>query len=164
MLNRRHLLKTLTSLSAALIGEPAYAQTPMSKLEAPLPKLLVSKDPNCGCCGDWVKHMQAAGFPVEVIETANIGELKARVGVPQDLAACHTAQIDGYVIEGHVPAAAVKRLLRQRPAAKGLATPGMPLGSPGMEVSGQDPDVYEVILFGPAGRYPFAKYKGLIEL
>jgi hypothetical protein len=104
--------------------------------------------------------MRAAGFPLEVIETAEINRVKVRVGVPNDLAACHTAEVGGYVLEGHVPADAVKRLLAERPKAKGLAVPGMPVGSPGMEVEGVTPDTYEVVLFGPAGRSNYARYHG----
>ena len=99
-----------------------------------LPKMVVTKDPNCGCCTGWVKHVQAAGFDVEVVESSEINRLKTRLGVPEALASCHTAEIGGYVVEGHVPPAAIKRLLAEKPAGKGLAVPGMPVGSPGMEV------------------------------
>lgn len=109
--------------------------------------------------------MRAAGFRVTVVETTAINQVKARLGVPQDLASCHTAEVAGYVLEGHVPAAAVVRLLSEQPAGTGLAVPGMPIGSPGMEVDGVEPDTYEVLLFGPAGRRAFARYEGrrLIE-
>jgi hypothetical protein len=80
--------------------------------------------------------------------------------VPQSLASCHTAEIGGYVIEGHVPADTIKRLLTEKPKAKGLAVPGMPIGSPGMEVEGVEPDTYEVVLFGPSGQTTFARYRG----
>jgi hypothetical protein len=103
--------------------------------------------------------MRSAGFPVEVIETHEINRVKVRLGVPQALASCHTAEVDGYVLEGHVPAAQVKRLLTERPQAMGLAVPGMPMGSPGMEMDGMA-DTYEVVLFGPAGRRTFARYEG----
>ena len=83
--------------------------------------------------------------------------------MPQALAACHTAEVDGYVIEGHVPAPAIKRLLSERPQAKGLAVPGMPIGSPGMEVEGSEPEVYPVVLFGPAGQRIFARFRGAQE-
>jgi hypothetical protein len=104
--------------------------------------------------------MRAAGFTLEVIETAEVNRVKVRLGVPQDLASCHTAEVGGYVLEGHVPADAVKRLLTERPNARGLAVPGMPVGSPGMEVEGVAPDTYEVVLFGPAGRSIYAQYQG----
>lgn len=125
-----------------------------------LPKMTVTKDPSCGCCGAWVDHVREAGFAVEVIESPGVSRLKARLGVPQALASCHTAEIGGYVIEGHVPADAIKRLLAEKPQARGLAVPGMPVGSPGMEVSGVEDDTYDVVLFGPAGQRSFARYKG----
>ena len=114
------------------------------------PLITVHKDPNCGCCSGWVKHLQKAGFVTKVFDTNDIDAVKKRLGVPDDLAACHTAEVAGYVIEGHVPAAALRRFLAEKPQAKGLAVPGMPIGSPGME--GGKPEKYDVVLFGPAGR------------
>ena len=92
--------------------------------------ILVHNDPNCGCCTRWVRHLEQAGFAVMVEETAGLAGVRKRLGVPVELASCHTAIIQGYVIEGHVPASAVRRLLEQRPTAVGLAVPGMPAGSP----------------------------------
>ncbi len=92
--------------------------------------MTVTKDTNCGCCGAWVEHIEAAGFPVSVVESSEVESLKQRLGVPAALYSCHTAEVDGYVIEGHVPAAALRRLLAARPLATGLAVPGMPAGSP----------------------------------
>jgi hypothetical protein len=115
----------------ALAGTAAATET--------LPKMTVTRDPNCGSCGNWVKHIKAAGFPVEVAQVDDVLPLKAKLGVPGALISCHTAEIGGYVIEGHVPAEVVKRLLVERPNAIGLAVPGMPVGSPGMEVPGQAP-------------------------
>jgi hypothetical protein len=89
--------------------------------------------------------------------------VKARLGVPADLAACHTAEVAGYVIEGHVPASAVRRFLAEKPNAKGLAVPGMPVGSPGMEIPGTEPEEYEVVLFGPERR-TYARFRGTTEL
>jgi len=126
-----------------------------------LPKIAVTKDPNCSCCSGWVDHLKQAGFPVEVIETPDINRVKVRLGVPQSLAACHTGEVAGYVIEGHVPAGGIKRLLAEKPQAKGLAVPGMPIGSPGMEVDGAEPETYEVILFGSGGQRIFARYRGV---
>ena len=131
---------------------------------APLPKVVVHKDPSCGCCGAWVEHLRQAEFTVDVVETNAINRVKARLGVPDALASCHTAEVSGYIIEGHVPAASIKRLLAERPQAKGLAVPDMPAGSPGMEVPGTPPDEYSVILFGPSGQRPFARYRGTREL
>jgi hypothetical protein len=120
--------------------------------------ITVHKDPNCGCCTGWVRHLQAAGFTVKAIDTAELDAVKTRLGVPADLAACHTAQVAGYVIEGHVPAAALTRFLAEKPNAAGLAVPGMPIGSPGME--GGTPEPYDVVLFGPAGRRPYMRFLG----
>jgi hypothetical protein len=125
-----------------------------------LPRLTVTKDPTCGCCAGWTEHVRAAGFPVEVIETTELNRIKVRLGVPNNLAACHTAEVDGYVIEGHVPATAIKRLLAERPQVKGLAVPGMPAGSPGMEVEGSEPEIFEVIAFGPSGQSVLGRFKG----
>jgi hypothetical protein len=125
-----------------------------------LPRLTVTKDPTCGCCAGWTEHVRAAGFPVEIIETTELNRIKVRLGVPNNLAACHTAEVDGYVIEGHVPAAAIKRLLAERPQVKGLAVPGMPAGSPGMEVEGSEPEIFEVIAFGPNGQSVLGRFKG----
>lgn len=101
--------------------------------------VLVYKSPTCGCCGKWVEHMQQAGFSVEVQETANLVPIKQQMGVPPQLQSCHTAVVGGYLIEGHVPADDIRRLLAERPDIKGLAVPGMPLGSPGMEGPRKDP-------------------------
>jgi hypothetical protein len=124
--------------------------------------ITVSKDPNCGCCNGWVDHLRKAGFPVTVAEPGDMNALKARLGIPPDLASCHTAEVGGYVIEGHVPADAIARLLREAPRGRGLAVPGMPVGSPGME--GGAPETYEVVLFGDICRSVFARYRGAAAL
>lgn len=118
----------------------------------------VHKDPNCGCCTGWVQHLRESGFTVRVEETSDLDAIRTRLGVPPDLAACHTAEVAGYVVEGHVPAAAVRRLLAERPNARGLAVPGMPVGSPGME--GGRPAPYLVMLFGADGQTPFMRFVG----
>lgn len=120
--------------------------------------ILVHRDPNCSCCSGWVRHLKDAGFAVTVEDTTDLQPVRKRLGVPADLAACHTAEVDGYVLEGHVPAAAVRRLLEKRPTATGLAVPGMPSGSPGME--GAAPQRYDVVLFGATGRQPFMHFVG----
>jgi len=120
--------------------------------------IVVYKDPNCGCCSGWVRHLEKEGFVVKVSETADIGTIRQGLGVPADLASCHTAEVDGYVLEGHVPAAAVRRLLEERPNGIGLAVPGMPAGAPGM--GGDAPQKYEVVLFGVAGRQTFMRFIG----
>ena len=150
-------LHSLTRRSAlALVA--AFLVLQRSPAEAESPTILVHKDPNCSCCAGWVRHLKDAGFAVRVEETTNLQPVRKRLGVPVDLAACHTAEVDGYVLEGHVPAAAVRRLLEQRPTAIGLAVPGMPAGSPGME--GGTPQRYDVVLFGKTGRQPFMHFVG----
>jgi len=129
-----------------------------------LPGIRVHRDPSCGCCGAWVDHLRASGFAAEVMETAEINRVKSKLGVPQSLASCHTAEVEQYVIEGHVPAPAIKRLLSERPRAKGLSVPGMPVGSPGMEVEGSAPETYDVVLFGNFGQRSFARYTGATEV
>jgi hypothetical protein len=109
------------------------------------PQILVHKTATCGCCEAWVEHMQSAGFPVRVENADNLGPIKERVGVPYGMGSCHTAEVGGYFIEGHVPAADVQRLLSERPNAKGLVVAGMPVGSPGMEQGGHV-DRYQVLL------------------
>jgi hypothetical protein len=120
--------------------------------------ITIHKDPTCGCCSGWVRHLQQAGFATNVVETRDLDPVKRRLGVPEDLAACHTAEVSGYVVEGHVPASALKRFLAERPSATGLAVPGMPVGSPGME--GGEPEVYEIVMFGPDGRRPYMRFRG----
>ena len=148
---------------AMLAGLPALACPALARATS-LPKIVVAKDPNCGCCAGWVDHLRAAGFTAEVNDTPRVNAVKARLGVPPELASCHTAEIGRYVIEGHVPASAIVRLLKELPEGKGLAVPGMPTGSPGMEVEGSPPDTYEVILFGAFGQRPFARFRGATEL
>ena len=117
----------------------------------------VFKSPTCGCCGDWVKHLQASGFAVTVRDVGN-ASARARLGIPARLGSCHTAAIGGYAIEGHVPVREIKRLLAEKPAAKGLAVPGMPIGSPGME-QGDRRDAYDVLLVrADGGTTVFAAY------
>jgi hypothetical protein len=138
---RRGLLAALAALPLAALAQ-----------KAPRTRVEVWKDPNCGCCKDWVAHMQSAGFAVKVNETGN-GAMRAKLGIPQQLGSCHTALVGGYAIEGHVPAADVRRLLRERPQAVGLAVPGMPVGSPGMDdpAYGGRRDPYDVLLVLKSG-------------
>lgn len=98
------------------------------------PRAIVHKSPTCGCCEAWVDYLRQAGFQVEVRNADNLNPVKERLGVPYGKGSCHTAEIGGYVVEGHVPADDIKRLLRERLPARGLVLPGMPIGSPGMEV------------------------------
>jgi len=160
-------IEPLPSLRVLMIGAiQAIAAFPLSQRSPAaetLPRMIVTRDPNCGCCGGWVAHVRAAGFPVEVVEIADVMPLKAKLGVPDALAACHTAEIDGYVVEGHVPAGAIKRLLIERPKARGIAVAGMPVGSPGMEVPGQAPQPYDVVLFSNDEQQIFMRYRGSRE-
>ena len=115
------------------------------------PTVTVFKTTTCGCCGVWVEHLRSNGFQVTVKEVPNTDEYSRRYGVPDELHTCHTAVVDGYTIEGHVPASEIKRLLKERPKAKGLVVPGMPMGSPGMEAGGRS-SKYSVLLFQEDGR------------
>jgi len=119
--------------------------------------ITVYKTASCGCCGKWIEHLEADGFAVEAIDVENVGQIKQRHGVPAELSSCHTALVDGYVIEGHVPAEDVRRLLEERPKISGLAVPEMPIGSPGME--GPNPEPFEVIAFTRQGSaYTYASH------
>jgi hypothetical protein len=115
------------------------------------PQVTVYKDPFCGCCSLWVKHLEANGFQVTVHDVQNMEQYKRTHGVPAALKSCHTAVVDGYTIDGHVPAEDIKRLLKEKPKAKGLAVPGMPMGSPGME-AGSSRQAYSVYLFDAEGK------------
>ncbi|MEN1956473.1 DUF411 domain-containing protein [Luteimonas sp. MJ145] len=121
--------------------------------------MTVHKTPTCGCCGAWIDHVQKAGFTVDVHDMDDLGPVKERLGVPYAKGSCHTAEIGGYVIEGHVPAADIKRLLEEKPNARGLVLPGMPLGSPGMEVPEGRQQPYTVELIHRDGTTePFAQH------
>ena len=111
--------------------------------------ITVYKSPYCGCCAEWVTHMRSHGHDMKTVEMEDLTAIKKMTGVGEHLQSCHTAVVDGYVIEGHVPAADVARLLTEKPKARGLAVPGMPIGSPGME--GANPEPYEVLLFQADG-------------
>ena len=152
-----HRPKTLSRRSALAIFTAGLV-FPTFSASAQSPAITVHKDPNCGCCTGWVRHLKDAGLAVTIEETADLQAVRKRLGVPSDLVACHTAEIAGYVIEGHVPALAVRQLLEKRPAAVGLAVPGMPAGSPGME--GGTPRKYDVVLFGTSGRQSFMQFVG----
>jgi hypothetical protein len=125
--------------------------------EAP-PLVTVYKSPTCGCCSLWVDHLEANGFQVETVDVQDTGAIKRQYGIPDSLASCHTAVVGGYVVEGHVPAADVHRLLRERPEAGGLAVPGMPIGSPGMESADGLTEPYAVLLVSDGGTSVFARH------
>lgn len=137
-------------LAAALVVTMTVAGAPPHAQQKP-PNVSVYKTATCGCCAKWVDHMRAQGFDVKVQDVGDVGPVKVTHGVPEDLSSCHTALVGGYVIEGHVPADAVKRLLRERPKIAGIAVPGMPVGSPGMEQPGRR-DPYAIVSFDKAGQ------------
>lgn len=148
-LNRRTFMTALTaSLSIGALA--VVARSVIGVASAKAAEVTVWKSASCGCCEGWVRHMRDAGYSVTVTELDEVDPVKDRLGVPASLRSCHTAVVDGYILEGHVPADSVARLLRERPPAKGLAVPGMPQGAPGMETGVKEP--YAVVLFGaPAG-------------
>lgn len=149
-MKRRHFLLTAAAVAAASTT-PAFAADK-------LPLVQVYKSPTCGCCGAWVEHLRAAGFTVNVTEVDDTTATRKRYGFPDRFGSCHTAIVGGYIVEGHVPAAEVKRLLALKPAALGISVPGMPVGSPGMEV-GHRQDPYDVYLIDKSGRESvFAHY------
>lgn len=132
--------RTLLKLAAATATLPLAAQ-------AAAPMVEIWKDPNCGCCQDWVKHLNKNGFATRVHDEGN-GAARERLGIPAKLGSCHTGRVGGYAIEGHVPAREMQRLLKEKPKAVGLAVPGMPIGSPGMDgpAYGDQRDPYDVLL------------------
>jgi hypothetical protein len=140
------LAVTLTAW--AYVARPEAADAPPAV--APATTVTVFKDPNCGCCTEWVAHLRKHAFDVVVKDTSDLAAIKATARVPRRLNSCHTAFVSGYVVEGHVPAADVQRMLTEKPQIAGIAVPGMPAGSPGMEVPGRV-DRYEVIAFGRDG-------------
>ncbi len=152
-------LRRRTAVAAAagtlLLGlhAPAWAKTLFAE---------VWKDPNCGCCKDWVAHLEAGGFKVKVNDTGN-DRIRERLGVAGKYGSCHTALVGGYAIEGHVPVREIQRLLKEKPAAVGLAVPGMPVGSPGMDggVYGNRKDPYNVMLLTKdGGTTIYQRYEG----
>jgi hypothetical protein len=154
-LNRRHALAMGAGALAIGLGWALSARAAQPK-----PLVEVWKDPNCGCCKDWMAHLEGAGFEVKAHDKGNTAA-RAAFGMPQALGSCHTAKVQGYVIEGHVPAADIKRLLADKPQALGLAVPGMPIGSPGMDgpAYGGKRDPYKVLLVQKNGSSQvFASY------
>ena len=149
-----HSVLRKTSWLAGMLGVAAAtlggALSVRSEAAAPPPVITVYKSATCGCCANWVEHVRAAGFKVIVHDTTNLAAIKEHYGVPKHLTSCHTAVVDGYVIEGHVPADVILRLLRERPELAGVAVPGMPAGSPGMD--SPTPVRYAIMTFDRAGR------------
>lgn len=165
-----HLITTMLAVVLTTTATVASAHSPQHEhrteaadssvtVDPTSSTMVVHKSPYCGCCELWIKHMRDAGFAVEVRNVQSVHPVKERLGVPPAKGSCHTAQVGGYFIEGHVPAADVKRLLAERPDALGLTVPGMPKGSPGMEVPDGTVDPYTVELVAKDGSTrPFARY------
>lgn len=140
-------MKRRTLVQALLVG----MMLPLAARANKTIQVTVYKTSSCGCCVDWITHLEQNGFEVTAQNVPKTGPYRLRFGVPPDMASCHTAVVDGYALEGHVPAQEIRRLLIERPKAIGLAVPGMPVGSPGMEVEGSRRDAYDVVLFGEDG-------------
>ncbi|MEJ5992401.1 DUF411 domain-containing protein [Ramlibacter sp. PS3R-8] len=154
---RRNLIGAASVAAALTFVDSALANAPV--------QVELWKDPSCGCCQDWVTHLQSGGFVVKVHDVGN-NAVRARLGIDRKYGSCHTALVAGYAIEGHVPAADIRRLLRERPQALGLAVPGMPVGSPGMDgaVYGDRKDPYSVMLLAKDGSASvYRKYAGKTE-
>lgn len=144
-----------------LLCLPLLAASTLPALAQQAPRVLVWRDPYCGCCSGWVAHLSAEGFEVNDQVVPAVGPIRERLGTPADLLSCHAGQVEGFALEGHVPAAAIRRLLGERPAGvRGLAVPAMPVGTPGMEVPGRAPDTYDVIAFGAGPHRPFMRFTG----
>jgi hypothetical protein len=142
--SRRQVLQSL----AALVGACLLVATRQPAAATPELRIDVWKSPTCGCCVDWIKHLEANGFTVNATNVPDSRHVRARFGMPAKYASCHTGLTGGYVVEGHVPAREIKRLLREKPKALGVSVPGMPVGSPGMDGPsyGGMRDPYEVLL------------------
>ena len=152
VISRRSALRLGLTGAALSLASTMFGR---ARAEA-LPSVVVWKDANCGCCEGWVGHMRSAGFGVTVRDVANMAVIKRTRNVPDALQSCHTAVVAGYVIEGHVPASDIKRLIAEQPSAKGLAVPGMPQSAPGMDQPGEP---YNVVMFGaPAGDQSYAQH------
>ncbi len=159
-MNKRVLVGLVAAVSAAAVAGAVTASRRQPEEQArqgdqaqpaQAPRVVVYKSPSCGCCGNWVTYMRQQGFTVEVHDQDDLTEIKSAAGVTDNLASCHTAQVGGYTVEGHVPAEDIRRMLRERPQIAGIAAPGMPVGSPGMEQGGRR-DRYQVLGFTRAGR------------
>jgi len=157
----RHFIATIAILAlsagAAQAAEGAWNQGPPA-MDKPT-EITVYRSPTCSCCGRWLKHMQKNGFVVKDIQTEDMDAIKKQHGVPENLQSCHTALVGGYVVEGHVPAGDVADLLKNHPKAVGLTVPGMPAGTPGMEMGGRN-DPFTVLEFDEQGKAkPFHEYR-----
>lgn len=152
-------MRFVLTLVAALAGlAPSHLHAQAAKAATTGPAVTVYKDPNCGCCKEWIEHLRKHAFKVTSKDTSDVAAIKRSGRVPSQLQSCHTAFVNGYVIEGHVPAQDIQRLLKEKPRVAGIAVAGMPIGSPGMEV-GNRKDKYDVVAFTRDGRTSvFAKH------
>lgn len=137
-------------IAAALVAPADAAQTAARKAEPAAQPIVVYKTATCGCCGKWVEHLKAAGFTPTVHTVPTMDDAPMRKRIPSALRSCHTATLEGYLVEGHVPADVIRKLLKEKPRVDGIAVPGMPAGSPGMESSRPEP--YDVLTFDAAGK------------
>lgn len=167
VISRYGEMKVFTRRSALFLGAATLGSmiTPAFSIESGV-DVMVWKDPYCGCCGGWMAHMRANGFSIQAADVEDMDTLKNGRSIPPELRSCHTAQVQGYVVEGHVPATAINRLLKMKPAnISGLAVAGMPLGSPGMSApEGYPPDHYDVISFGNGQQSVFMRFAGEQQL
>ena len=156
MTSRRDFVAQASALALAALGARAgWARS----VRAPGTAITVYKSASCGCCAKWGDHMRSSGFTPTVHDEENMDAIKDEMGVPQELRSCHTALLGRYLVEGHVPAADLHRLLTEEPALLGLAVPGMPQSAPGMAVPGDAPEPYEVVAFAAHGKTTvFAKH------
>ena len=155
---KRQFVRTLTLGGSCLaLVLTTGASRPSATAPSKEPTITVYKDANCGCCKSWIEHLVKHGYRVDAKDSPDMTEIKRSLGVPDALTSCHTAVVNGYLIEGHVPAADIARLLKTKPKVAGLAVPGMPMGSPGME--GSRTQKYDVLSFDKAGKTKvFASY------
>jgi hypothetical protein len=144
------LLPIALAAAAVVSLGAASATSSEASSRAPVSVITVYKSPSCGCCGKWVAYLRANGFEVKTVDLDDLGEIKAASGVPVQLQTCHTAIVEGYVVEGHVPVDAIRSLLHDRPKVAGIGVPGMPVGSPGMD--GSPPQHYDVIAWDKTGK------------
>jgi hypothetical protein len=150
MFSRVHrYIKLIVSCWVA-IAAVVVLTTTSARADSELPEITIYRDPSCSCCGGWIEHLEAQGFQTNSVSTPDVDSLKQQYGVPDHLTSCHTAIADGYVIEGHVPAEEIKRLLAEQPTVTGITVPGMPVGTPGME-SGDERESFTVFSFDKQG-------------
>ena len=156
-MERREFLGSFAALTAGVVLAPRVARVARvaraddDSAVAALPMITVYKSPSCGCCGEWVKHVEKAGFTTKIVPMEDLAQVTKDAGVPDDLVSCHTALVGTYVVEGHVPADLIKRMLDEKPKITGLAVGGMVVGSPGME-QGSMKQPYNVMAFRKGGK------------